>query len=150
MAGASAYGRGPYGKGRYGGWPGGPGRPYGVGAYGVGPYERYGANTYIMGGATGIRFSAHMALPPATFQLHAASGIRFSAWIAGTQIDIYPAARTQIVFRVSTHMTVSWDGWTPCELGGWASPAPCEGGAWQPPAGCSDGSWTETRLETLV
>jgi hypothetical protein len=145
-----AYGRGPYGTARYGGYPSASaGRPYGIRAYGTGPYSRYGVgNTYLVGAATGITFTPHAVLH-ATIQPMAVSSISFGAWVRGSQATLQPAAVSGIVFSAWTHMTLSWAALGPCETGTWQPAAPCEGGAWQPPAGCSAGTWTNTRLETL-
>ena len=117
-----------------------------MGRYGIGPYGRWGGNTFDVAGASSIHFAVQAPLPQGIHQLLAATGITFSAQIVGVQRTIQPAASTQIVFSISAHMALTWEAWAPCELGAWQSPAPCEGGAWQAPGACSVGVWKEAPL----
>ena len=127
----TAYGRGAYGAHRYGGWPGGAGRPYGIGPYGSGAYSRYSANAYDMGGATGLVFSLH-APPHLTMQFHAPSGIVFNATMLAPQLTFNVSAVSGIVFSLAADVEWSWPTWTPCKPGGWQAAGPCEAGGWQP------------------
>ena len=143
------YGRGPYGARRYGGWPGGAGRPYGIGLYGTGPYSRYGANVYDLQGRTGLQFAAHAAEPRLTFTVAAASSIVFVPAATSPQLIFQPQAVSGLVFSLTAELQFDWNSWQPCEPGAWQPAVPCEGGGWLPPGGCGSGSWTEIRLEQI-
>jgi hypothetical protein len=122
----TAYGRGAYGINRYGGWPGGAGRPFGIGPYGTGPYSRYGNNIYEIGGSTGLTFTPS-ALPHLTMQCHAASAIVFAAWTSASQLTFNPTAVSGLVFSLTAPLETTWQ------------PTPC----------CRQGTWGVIRLETI-
>jgi len=143
---AAGYGRFLYGRNRYGGWPGGAGRPYGVGAYSAGAYARYGANIFCMGGSSGVVFDARIAQPALKFSLAAASSITFLPRIDGFSRVFNAQAVTQIVFHMHADWTLAWADTAPCMTGGWTPAVPCSTGAWTVVGACGVGAWNGTEL----
>jgi hypothetical protein len=141
---STGYGRGPYGKGRYGGYTGGAGRPYGIGAYGVGPYSVYGGNVFAVAGRAGLAFSV-AAVDHLTVQPDAATSISFTARAAGVRRITERAAWTEIAFSASAGASLSWTVSGACETGGWQQAPPCQTGVWQPVGACEAGIWTPAR-----
>lgn len=149
MAVGNPYGRRAYGTGPYARF-GNVGRPYGVGAYGEGLYSIWGANTFEVGGRSGITFAAQALTFRLAFTLHGATGITFDVWSVGMSVTIHPWASTEIVLATTAPLEFSWAGWAPCSPGGWRLPDGCLQGGWTAPGACSEGAWGDVRLEEMV
>jgi hypothetical protein len=142
------FGRGPYGRRRYGGYSAIPGRPFGIGAYGVGPYSVYGAgvgNVFRVQGRTGVVFSLSLPRPPYVLLLRTNSSLVFNVR-AGLQTIYSVAAMSRIVFSVSAELTFAWEDAAPCGAGAWQPAGPCRESLWQPLDVCGDGTWTKVKL----